>query len=77
MQKIEAVIRVEKQDEISEALEKYGLPGMMVTHIEGLAIRRGWLNSSGQGVQGDFHTQDKIEIVVKDQDVDKICIMRL
>ena len=61
MQKIEAVIRVEKLDEISEALEKFGLPGMMVTHIEG--------HGNQKGVVEQFRGSEfKVNFIPKDQD---------
>jgi nitrogen regulatory protein P-II 1 len=73
MQKIEAVIRVEKLDEVSEALEKFGLPGMMVTHIEGHGNQKGLVEQfRGREFKVNFIPKIRIEIVVKDQDVEKI-----
>ena len=73
MKKIEAVIRVEKLDEVSEALEKIGAPGMMVTHIEGHGRQKGLVEQfRGREFKVNFLTKMKIEIVVKDADVEKI-----
>ena len=41
MKKIEAVVRVEKLDEVTDTLEKFGYPGMMVTRIEGHGRQKG------------------------------------
>ncbi|MFA5118550.1 MAG: P-II family nitrogen regulator [Candidatus Omnitrophota bacterium] len=73
MKKIEAVVRVEKLDEITEALEKYGYPGMMVTHIEGHGRQKGLIEQfRGREYKVNFLPKIKIEMVIKDQDLDKI-----
>jgi nitrogen regulatory protein P-II 1 len=73
MKKIEAIIRPTKLGDISTSLEKAGCPGMMITEIEGYGKQK--------GIEQEFHgkkykigllTKVKIEIVVKDEDVDKI-----
>jgi nitrogen regulatory protein P-II 1 len=73
MKKIEAVIRVEKLDEMAEALEKYGCPGMMVTHIEGHGRQKGITEQfRGREFKLNFIPKVKIEIVLKDSQVDSI-----
>ncbi len=73
MKKIEAVIRVEKLDEMTEALEKYGCPGMMVTHIEGHGRQKGITEQfRGREFKLNFIPKVKIEIVLKDSQVDSI-----
>lgn len=73
MKKIEAIIRPTKVDNVLDALGKVGHPGMTITEIEG--------HGTQQGVEQQFHgktykveliTKTKIEVVVKDQDMDKI-----
>ncbi|MFA5319806.1 MAG: P-II family nitrogen regulator [Candidatus Omnitrophota bacterium] len=73
MKKIEAVIRVEKLEEMTDALEKCGCPGMMVSHIEGHGRQKGITEQfRGREFKVNFIPKIKIEIVVKDADVDKI-----
>lgn len=73
MKKIEAVIRVEKLEEITDALEKYGYPGMMVSRIEGHGRQKGLVEQfRGREFKVNFLPKIKIEIVVKDSEVDKI-----
>lgn len=73
MKKIEAVIRVEKLEEITEALEKYGHPGIMVTRIEGHGRQKGLVEQfRGREFKVNFLPKIKIEIVVKDSEVEKI-----
>lgn len=73
MKKIEAVIRVEKLEEITDALEKFGYPGMMVTHIEGHGRQKGLVEQfRGREFKVNFLPKIKIEIVAKDSELDKI-----
>jgi nitrogen regulatory protein PII len=41
MKKIEAIIRVEKFEEVKEALKKAGYPGMTKTPVEGHGKQKG------------------------------------
>ncbi|MFA5004939.1 MAG: P-II family nitrogen regulator [Candidatus Omnitrophota bacterium] len=74
MKKIEAVIRVEKLEEITEVLEKLNCcPGMMITHIEGRGRQKGIVEQfRGREYKVNFLPKVKIEIVTKDSDADKI-----
>ncbi len=73
MKKIEAVIRVEKLEEITDALEKFGYPGMMVTRIEGHGRQKGLVEQfRGREFKVNFLPKIKIEIVAKDSEADKI-----
>ena len=73
MKKIEAVIRVEKLEEVTEALETFGCPGMMITHIEGHGRQKGLTEQfRGREFKVNFLPKVKIEIVVRDIQVDKI-----
>lgn len=73
MKKIEAVIRVEKLEEVTDALEKFGYPGMMVTRIEGHGRQKGLTEQfRGREFKVNFLPKIKIEIVVKDSETDKI-----
>jgi len=73
MKKIEAVIRVEKLDDVREALEKLGYPGMMITRIEGHGRQKGLTEQfRGREFKLDLLPKIKIEIVAKDENVEKI-----
>lgn len=73
MKKIEAVVRVEKLEEITDALEKHGYPGMMVTRIEGHGRQKGVVEQfRGREFKVNFLPKIKLEIVAKDSEVEKI-----
>ncbi len=73
MKKIEAVIRVEKLEEVNEVLEKIGYPGMMVTRIEGHGRQKGLVEQfRGREFKVNFLPKVKIEIVAKNEEADKI-----
>ncbi len=73
MQKIEAIIRPEKLDDVKEALAGAGFTGLNVIHVTGRGVQRGIVHV-GRG--GETYTVDmlpkvKVEVVVKDADVDR------
>ena len=73
MKKIEAVIRVEKLDEVRDALEKLGYPGMMVTRIEGHGRQKGLTEQfRGREFKLELLPKVKVEIVAHDKDAEKI-----
>jgi nitrogen regulatory protein P-II 1 len=73
MKKIEAVIRVEKLDEVMDALEKLGYPGMMVTRIEGHGRQKGLVEQfRGREFKVELLPKTKIEIIAHEKDVDKL-----
>lgn len=73
MKKIEAVIRVEKLEEITDALKEFGYPGMMVSQIEGHGQQKGMTEQfRGREFKVNFIPKTRIEIVIKDADVEKI-----
>lgn len=73
MKKIEAVIRVEKLEEVREALEKLGYPGMMITRIEGHGRQKGLVEQfRGREFKVELLPKIKLEIVAKDTDAEKI-----
>lgn len=73
MQKIEAIIRVEKLEEVKSALEGIGYPGLTVTEIEGHGKQKGITQQwRGEKYKVDLIPKLKIEIVVKDSDVSRI-----
>lgn len=73
MKKIEAVIRVEKLEDVREALEKLGYPGMTITRIEGHGRQKGLVEQfRGREFKVELLPKIKVEIVAKDTDAEKI-----
>lgn len=74
MHKIEAIIRPERLDAVKDALTVAGFHGMNIVHVTGRGVQRGIVHM-GRG--GETYTVDmlpkvKIEVVVRDADVDKV-----
>ncbi|MEM1540713.1 MAG: P-II family nitrogen regulator [Candidatus Bathyarchaeia archaeon] len=73
MQKVTAIIRPEKFEEIKSALEKKGYPGMSVTRIEGHGRQKGLTQQfRGRTYTIEMIPKLKLEIVAKDEDVKMI-----
>lgn len=73
MKKIDAIIRPEKIDEVKKALEEAGYPGITITEVEGHGVQKGVTQQwRGQEYKVDLLPKIKIEIVVKDKDLDKL-----
>ncbi|OGW83661.1 MAG: transcriptional regulator [Omnitrophica bacterium RIFCSPLOWO2_01_FULL_45_10] len=73
MKKIEAVIRVEKLDDVMDTLEKLGYPGMTVTRVEGHGRQKGLVEQfRGREFKVELLPKVKIEIIAHEKDVDKI-----
>ena len=73
MKKIEAIIRPAKVGEVYAALEKVGCPGLMFSEIEGQGKQKGVVQEfRGKEYRTELLTKAKIEIIVDDQDLDKI-----
>ena len=73
MNKIEAIIRPEKLDDVKDALGDAGFHGMNIVHVTGRGAQRGIVH---RGRGGETYTVDmlpkvKIEVVVKDADAEK------
>ncbi len=73
MKKIEAVIRPEKFTIVKDALSVLGYPGMTVTKVTGHGSQKGiteiW---RGRRFRVDLLSKIKIEIIIRDIDVEKI-----
>lgn len=73
MKKIEAIIRPGKLEEVCEVLEKVGYPGIMITEIEGHGKQKGITQQwRGKEYKLKLIPKIRIEVVVKDADVEKI-----
>ncbi|HUF52370.1 MAG TPA: P-II family nitrogen regulator [Dehalococcoidia bacterium] len=74
MQKIEAIIRPERLDEVKNALSEAGFHGMNIVHVTGRGVQRGIVH---QGRGGETFTIDmlpkvKVEVVIEDAQVDQV-----
>ena len=73
MKKIEAIIRPEKLDSVRHALEDISSPGLMITEIEGHGKQKGITRQwRGKEYKVELLPKIKIEIVIRDQDVDRV-----
>lgn len=73
MKKIEAIVRPEKVDDVKSALERAGFVSMNVTEIRGRGRQRGLkLMWRGSEYLVDMVPKVKIEMVVRDGDVEKV-----
>ena len=73
MKKIEVIIRPEKLDDVRKAVEAIGCSGLMIAEIEGHGKQKGVIQQwRGEKYKVELLPKIKIDIVVKDQDVDKI-----
>jgi len=73
MKKIEAIIRPEKLESVRQALEEVDSPGLMITEIEGHGKQKGLTQQwRGREYKVELLLKVKIEIVVNDQDVERI-----
>ncbi len=73
MQKIEAIIRHHKLEEVKEALTKNGIQGMTVSEVRGFGRQKGHKETyRGAEYTVDFLPKVKIEIAVSDDLVAKV-----
>ena len=73
MKKIEAIIRPEKLENVRAALERAGYPGISITEIEGHGLQKGTVQQwRGEKYKVQFLPKMKVEIVVKNEDSEKI-----
>jgi nitrogen regulatory protein P-II 1 len=73
MKKIEAIIRPFKLDEVKEALVEEGIRGLTISEIRGYGRQKGHTESyRGSEYQIEFVPKIKIEIIVDDEQVDKL-----
>lgn len=73
MKKIEAIIRVEKLEDVRNSLESLGYPGMTITRVEGHGRQKGLVEQfRGREFKVELLPKVKIEIIAHDKDADKI-----
>ena len=72
MKKIEAIIKPFKLDEVKEALHEIGVSGITVTEAKGFGRQKGHTELyRGAEYVVDFLPKVKVEVVVKDDDVER------
>jgi nitrogen regulatory protein P-II 1 len=73
MKKIEAIIKPFKLDELKEEFARQGIQGMSVSEVQGFGRQKGHTETyRGAEYVVDFLPKLKIEILVKDDAVDRI-----
>ena len=73
MKKVEAYIKPFKLDEVKEALMEIDVGGMSVTEVKGFGRQKGHTELyRGSEYQVDFLPKIKIEVVIKDSDLDRV-----
>ena len=73
MRRIEAIIRTGKVADVSAALHKVGYSGLMISEIEGHGKQKGLEEEvRGKTYKVELLTKARVEIIVKDEDVEKI-----
>jgi nitrogen regulatory protein P-II 1 len=73
MNKIEAIIKPFKLDEVKEALAEVGIQGMTVSEVKGFGRQKGQTEVfRGSEYTVDFVPKIKLEIVVADEAVDRV-----
>lgn len=73
MQKIEAIIRPDRLQVVKTALEDLAHAGMTLTEVRGHGVQRGITEQwRGRTFAVEYLTKIKIEMVVKDEDVEAI-----
>jgi len=73
MKKIEAIIKPEKIDDVVTALNEINICGMTITNVKGFGRQKGFKEFyRGIEYEVNFLPKIKIEIIVNNEDVDKI-----
>ena len=73
MKKVEAIIKPFKLEEVKDALTEIGIQGLTVSEVKGFGRQKGHTEMyRGAEYIVDFLPKVKIEIVVKESEVDKI-----
>ena len=74
MQKIEAIIRPEKMDDVKNALSAAGVSGLNIVHVTGRGVQKGivHMGRGGETYEVDMLPKVKVEVVVADDQVDRL-----
>ncbi|MCL6447011.1 MAG: P-II family nitrogen regulator [Armatimonadetes bacterium] len=73
MTKIECILRPGKLEEVKDALGKFGIHGMTVTQVIGCGLQKGRTEVyRGAEYSINLLPKVKVEIVIRDQDVNQV-----
>mgnify|MGYP003326180732 CR=1 FL=1 len=73
MKKLEAIIKPFKLDDVKEALKAAGVQGITVSEVKGFGRQRGHTELyRGAEYVVDFLPKVKVEVIVKDDQVDQV-----
>ena len=74
MQKIEAITRPERRDEVKNARAAAGISGLNIVHVTGRGVQKGivHMGRGGETYEVDMLPKVKIEVVVADDRVDRL-----
>ena len=74
MQKIEAIVRPEKLDDVKNALAAAGISGLNIVHVTGRGVQKGivHMGRGGESYEVDMLPKVKVEVVVGDDQVDRL-----
>lgn len=74
MQKIEAIIRPERLDNVKDALADAGITGMNVVHVTGRGTQKGivHMGRGGEPYTVDMLPKVKVEVVVPDSALERV-----
>jgi nitrogen regulatory protein P-II 1 len=73
MKKVEAIIKPFKLDEVREALSEVGVTGLTVTEVKGFGRQKGHTELyRGAEYVVDFLPKVKVEIVIADENVERV-----
>ena len=74
MQKIEAIVRPEKLDDVKNALAAAGIAGLNIVHVTGRGVQKGivHMGRGGESYEVDMLPKVKVEVVVGDDQVDRL-----
>jgi len=74
MKRIEAIIKPFKLEDVKTALQDVGAQGMTITEVKGFGRQKGHVEMyRGAEYQVDFMPKVKLEVVVADDDVQRVC----
>ena len=72
MKQITAIVKPFKLEEVREALAEFGVTGLTVTEVKGFGRQKGHTELyRGAEYVVDFLPKVKVEVVVKDEDVER------
>ncbi|HXG43098.1 MAG: P-II family nitrogen regulator [Dehalococcoidia bacterium] len=74
MQKVEAIIRPEKLNDVKNALAAAGFVGLNVVNVTGRGVQKGvvHIGRGGETYEVDMLPKVKLEVVVRDEDAERV-----